>query len=161
MGDTLAHPETPVLQSDSRVCVERAERVVSAERKPGTDAFRQFDAYRETKILASEIAASRGLHEDIVFSDAMHVAVALRLEDEGLPYTKQNAAWMFARISPSEVRALLMFRRDHPADYRSLPKAGVLESLSAACREAASALSETLSPDRLNALFFGDAVGNA
>ena len=134
---------------------------MSAERKPGTGVDRQFDAYRETKLLASEIAKRQGLHEDIVFSDAMHVAVALRLEDEALPYTKQNAAWMFGHISPGEVRAVLMFRRDHPADYRGLPKAGLLEALSSACREAASALSETLSADKLNALFFADAVGNA
>jgi hypothetical protein len=134
---------------------------VSAERKPGTNAGRQFDTYRETKRLASEIAARQGLHEDIVFSDAMHVAVALRLDDEGLPYTRQNAAWMFERISPSEVREVLLFRRDRPADYHDLPKAGELETLSVASREAASALSETLSCERLNAMFFADAVGNA
>lgn len=134
---------------------------MSAERNPGGDSCRQFDAYRETKLLASEIATLQELHEDIVFSDAMHVAVALRLEDEDLPYTKQNAAWMFQRISPAEVRAVLMFRRDHPADYPGLPKAGLLETLSSTCREAASALSETLSADRLNALFFADAAGNA
>ena len=68
---------------------------------------------------------------------------------------------MFERISPSEVREVLLFRRDRPADYHDLPKAGELEALSGASREAASALSETLSRDRLNALFFADAVGNA
>jgi hypothetical protein len=124
-------------------------------------ACAEFDNYAEARAIAARIAARDGLDSDLVFSDALHVAVALALEDEGMAYTKANAAWMFERICPGEVREILIYRRDHPEDYASLPKAGALEKLTAAQVEAAGAVTKLLAADWLNAMFFSDNFGTA
>ena len=121
----------------------------------------ESDAYRDARMIAGEIADNEALDTDIVFSDAMHVAVALALEDADMPYTRANAAWMFDRIHPAEVREILLYRRDYPEQYAMLPKACALENLTTAQMEAASAITETLGADRLNAMFFCDTVGTA
>ena len=123
-------------------------------------AAAEIDAYHDARMIAAEIADSEELDTDLVFSDAMHVAVALALEEAELPYTKANAAWMFDRISPAEVREILVHRRDCPEDYAALPKAGALESLTTAQMQAASAVTHMLGTD-LNAMFFCDNVGTA
>jgi hypothetical protein len=120
-----------------------------------------FSEYREARKLASEIARHERLHEDVIFSDAMHVAVALALEDEGMSYTMPNVAWMFDRIRPEEVRDILLLRRNHPDDYRSLPMAGVTEGLSPMEIEAAAELAKKLKPEQLDAFFFSDRMGSA
>jgi hypothetical protein len=129
--------------------------------EPGASIFDEFFEYHEAKGLASEIAKRDHLHEDVVFSDAMHVAVALALEDEGMPYTMPNVAWMFDRVRPEEVRDILLLRRNHPDDYKSLPMAGATESLSTAEIEAAAELAKKLAPEQLNAFFFSDRAGSA
>jgi hypothetical protein len=120
-----------------------------------------FSEYREAKGLASEIARRDHLHEDVIFSDAMHVAVALALEDEGMSYTMPNVAWMFDRVRPEEVRDILLLRRNYPDDYKSLPMAGATESLSSAEIEAAAELANKLTPEQLDAFFFSDRTGSA
>ena len=125
------------------------------------DSCAEFDHYREAQDLAAEIADQAGLRQDIVFSDAMHVAAALALEDAGMAYTKPNVAWMFERICPGEVREILLYRRDHPDDYDALPMAGTMDRLTAAHIEAASTLEKTLAPDWLNAFFFSANIGRA
>ena len=77
----------------------------------------------------------------------MHVAATLALEDEGMSYTMPNVAWMFDRIRPEEVRDILLLRRNHPDDYKSLPMAGATESLSSAEIEAAASLRRSLPPN--------------
>lgn len=124
-------------------------------------ACAEFDNYSEARTIAAKIAAREGLDSDLVFSDALHVAVALALEDEGMPYTRSNAAWMFERICPGEVREILIYRRDYPEDYESLPKAGALETLTGAQVEAAGAVTKLLTADWLNAMFFCDNFGTA
>lgn len=126
-----------------------------------TEACAEFDAYRDARAIAAEIASLEGLDCELVFSDAMHVAVALALETEDMPYTRANAAWMFDRICPSEVREILMYRHDCPEDYEMLPKAGALENLTSAQVQAAGAVTKMLGTDRLNALFFCDSFGTA
>jgi hypothetical protein len=121
----------------------------------------ESDACHDARMIAAEIADNETLHTDLVFSDAMHVAVALALEDADMPYTKANAAWMFDRIHPAEVREILLYRRDYPEQYAMLPKAGALENLTTTQMESASAITETLGADRLNAMFFCDTVGTA
>ena len=76
------------------------------------------------KALAFAIAKRDRLHEDVIFSDAMHVAVALALGDEGMPYTMANVVWMFDRVRPEEVRDILLLRRIHPdgGDKRCAPR---------------------------------------
>ena len=127
--------------------------------KPQAGDCREFDSYREARSLAAEIAALCGLPQDLVFSDAMHVAVALALEDADMAYTKLNVAWMFDRIAPGEVREILRYRLDHPDDYATLPQAGTVDRLSAAHVEAAGMLEKT--PDWLNAFFFSHNIGRA
>jgi hypothetical protein len=83
--------------------------------------------YHEAKALASEIAKRDHLHEDGIFSDALHVAVALALGDEGMPYTMANVVWMFDRVRPEEVRDILLLRQNHRR--LNLPMAGRMESL--------------------------------
>ena len=122
--------------------------------------FDDFSEYHEARRLASEISERDRLHEDVVFSDAMHVAVALALEDEGMPYTMPNVAWMFDRIRPDEVRDVLLVRRNHPDDYRSLPMAGAAERLDPAEMEAAAELARKLTPQQLDAFFFSDRTGH-
>jgi len=119
----------------------------------------EFDHYREARALAAEIAAASGLQQDLVFSDAMHVAVALALEDAGIAYTGMNVAWMFERIAPGEVREVLRYRRDYPEDYDTLPRAGTIDRLTAAHVEAAGTLEKI--PEWLNAFFFGHNIGTA
>ena len=134
------------------------------QRKPGEPQAiisEAFSDYREARKLTSEIARHERLHEDVIFSDAMHVAVALALEDEGMSYTMPNVAWMFDRIRPGEVRDILLFRRNHPDDYRSLPMAGVTEGLSSMEIEAAAELAKKLKPEQLDAFFFSDRTGSA
>lgn len=124
-------------------------------------ASAEFDNYSEARAIAAKIAASDGLDSDLVFSDALHVAVALALEHEGMAYTKSNIAWMFERVCPGEVREILIFRRDCPEDYKSLPRAGTVENLTTAQVAVASAVSKTLAADWLNAMFFSDNFGTA
>ena len=123
--------------------------------------FEQFSEYREAKTLASEIAKRDCLHEDVIFSDAMHVAVTLALEGEAMSYTMPNVAWMFDRVHPVEVRDILLLRRNHPDDYKNLPMAGVTERLSSANIEVAAELAKKLTPEQLDALFFSDRTGSA
>ncbi len=125
------------------------------------DFCAEFEHYREAQSIASEIAVRAGLRDDLVFSDAMHVAVALALEDAGMVYTKPNVAWMFERICPGEVREILLYRRDHPEEYDALPMAGTVDRLTAAHVEAASALEKMLAPDWLNAFFYSGNMGKA
>ena len=129
--------------------------------KPQAIVIDTFSAYREARELASEIAECNCLHEDVIFSDAMHVAVALALKDEGMPYTKPNVAWMFDRVHPEEVRDILRLRQRHPDDYKSLPMAGAAEKLSSAEIEAAAELAKKLTPEQLDAFFFSDRTGRA
>jgi len=131
------------------------------DKKLDAQPCHEFDYYREARALAAEIAGQTGLNQDLVFSDAMHVAVALALEDAGMDYTSPNVAWMFERICPGEVREVLKYRRDHPDDYRVLPMAGKMDSLTAAHVEAAGALEKSLAPDWLNAIFFSGNLGRA
>ena len=126
-----------------------------------TVSFEEFSEYREAKTLASEIAERDRLHEDVIFSDAMHVAVALALEAEGMSYTMPNVGWMFDRVRPVEVRDILLLRRNHPEDYKNLPMAGVTEGLSSAEIDAAAELVTKLTPEQLDAFFFSDCMGNA
>jgi hypothetical protein len=126
-----------------------------------TDSCTEFDNYREAQSLAAEIADQAGLRQDIVLSDAMHVAVALALENANMAYTKPNVAWMFERICPGEVREILLYRRNHPDDYDALPTAGTMDRLTAAHIEAADALENALTPDWLNAFFFSASIGTA
>ena len=129
--------------------------------EPQAIIFSEFSAYREAKALSAEIARRDCLHEDVIFSDAMHVAVTLALEHEGMCYTMPNVAWMFDRIRPEEVRDILLLRRNHPEDYKSLPMAGATESLSSAEIEAAAGLANKLTPEQLDAFFFSDRSGTA
>jgi hypothetical protein len=129
--------------------------------EPKVILFEEFPEYHQAKVLAFNIGKRDGLHEDVVFSDAMHVAVAIALEDEKMPYTSSNVAWMFSRILPEEVRNLLLLRWNHPGDYRNLSMAGVMEGLSSAEIEAATDLANKLTLEQLDAFFFSDRVGNA
>ena len=129
--------------------------------EPQPSIFDEFSEYNEAKRLASEIGKRDNLHEDVIFSDAMHVAVTLALEDEGMSYTMPNVAWMFSRILPKEVRDILLLRRSYPDDYRSLPMAGATESLSSSEIEAAAELAKKLAPEQLDAFFFADRTGRA
>jgi hypothetical protein len=117
--------------------------------------------YREARAIAADIAQQDNKNSDVVFSDAMHVAVALALEGAGMPYTGPNTAWMFEQISPAEVREVLVFRRDHREDYGSLPKATIIESLNATQIKAANGLAMNLTRAELDAFFFGKASGTA
>jgi hypothetical protein len=129
--------------------------------EPRAGIFDEFSGYHAARGIASKIAKRDHLHEDVIFSDAMHVAVALALEDEGMSYTMPNVAWMFDRVGPEEVRDILLLRRNHPDDYKSLPMAGATESLSTAEIEAAADLAKKLAPEQLNAFFFSDRAGSA
>lgn len=129
--------------------------------KPQRSIFDGFSGYYEAKRLASEIGKRDNLHEDVILSDAMHVAVTLALEDEGIPYTMPNVAWMFRRVPPKEVRDILLLRRNYPDDYRSLPMAGATESLSSAEMDAATELAKKLAPEQLDAFFFSHRTGRA
>jgi hypothetical protein len=129
--------------------------------EPQPSIFDGFSEYSEAKRLASEIGKRDNLHEDVIFSDAMHVAVTLALEDEGMSYTMPNVAWMFSRILPEEVRDILLLRRSYPDDYKSLPMAGATESLSSSEIEAAAELAKKLAPEQLDAFFFCDRTGSA
>ena len=129
--------------------------------EPQAILFDEFPEYHEVKALSHEIAKRDHLHEDVIFSDAMHVAVALALEDEGMPYSLPNVAWMFDRVRPEEVRNVLLLRRNYPDDYKSLPMAGATEGLSSAENEAAAELAKKLTPEQLDAFFFSDRVGSA
>jgi len=129
--------------------------------KPRPIVFDSFSEYHEAKQLAAEIGKRDNLHEDVIFSDAMHVAVTLALEDRGITYTMPNVAWMFSRILPGEVRDILELRWNHPDDYKSLPMAGATESLSSAEMDAAAEVAKKLGPEQLDAFFFCDRTGNA
>ena len=135
------------------------ERRTTSKTQPSL--FDGFSEYYEAKRLASEIGKRDNLHEDIIFSDAMHVAVTLALEDEGISYTMPNVAWMFCRVLPKEVRDILLLRRNYPDYYKSLPMAGVTESLSSAEMDAAAELAKKLAPEQLDAFFFCDRTGSA
>jgi hypothetical protein len=133
------------------------------EKKSGPQAIvsDSFSEYCEAREHAAAIAKCDRLHEDVVFSDAMHVAVALALKDDGMPYTMPNVAWMFDRVRPEEVRDILLLRRHHPDDYKNLPMAGAMERLSSAEIEAAAELAKELTPEQLDAFFFSDRMGTA
>ena len=135
--------------------------VPGGSQEPRADLCPEFEYYREAQRLAAEIADQAGLRQDLVFSDAMHVAVALALEDADMAYTKPNVAWMFERICPGEVREVLLYRRAHPDDYDALPMAGTMDKLTAAHVEAAGALEKMLAPDWLNAFFYSSNMGKA
>ena len=120
-----------------------------------------FSEYREARALAAEIAKRDELHEDVIFSDAMHVAAALALDKERMPYTMPNVAWMLDRVHPEEVRHVLLLRRQHPEAYKSLPKAGATECLSTEEIEGATELAKKLTPELLNAFFFSHRTGSA
>ena len=130
-------------------------------REPRVILFDEFPEYHQAKVLAFDIGKRDGLHEDVIFSDAMHVAVTIALEDEKMPYTLPNVAWMFDRIRPDEVRNVLLLRWNHPDDYRNLSMAGRTERLSSAEIEAAATLAKKLTLEQLDAFFFSDRVGNA
>jgi hypothetical protein len=115
--------------------------------KSQLNVFDAFSEYHEAKRLASEIGKRDNLHEDVVFSDAMHVAVTLALEHEGISYTMPNVAWMFRRVLPKDVRDILLLRRNYPDDYKILPMAGVTEGLSSAEIDAATELAKKLTPN--------------
>lgn len=117
--------------------------------------------FEEAKTLASQIARRERLHEDVVFADAMHVAVALALSDQELEYTKRNVAWMFDRITPDEVREILALRWQSPDDYEFLPMANKTDGMSEAEVHSASGLAKTLTREQLDALFFSDDIGRA
>jgi hypothetical protein len=134
---------------------------LSEQRKSSAIVFEEFSEYREAKELAAEIARRDLLHEDVIFSDAMHVAATLALEEEGMSYTMPNVAWMFDRIRPEEVRDILLLRRNHPDDYKSLPMAGATERLSSGEIEAATELAKKLVPEHMDALFFSGRTGSA
>jgi len=131
--------------------------------KPGAEtvALGELFNYRQARALAAEIAALEDQDPNLVFSDAMHVAVALALEDAGMANTRLNIAWMFERICPGEVREILRFRLEHPEDYMVLPMAGATEDMSPAEIAAASTLAENLTPAQLDAFFFSDNTGHA
>lgn len=145
----------PILSGEIRLGERRDKS------KPQRSILNGFSEYHEAKRLASEIGKRDNLHEDIIFSDAMHVAVALALEDEGISYTMPNVAWMFRRVLPKEVRDILLLRRNYPDDYKILPMAGATESLSSAEMDAASELAKKLPPEQLDAFFFYDRTGRA
>lgn len=117
--------------------------------------------HRDARTIAREIAIRERLHEDLVFADAMHVAVALALETEDIPYTKPNVAWMFDRILPDEVREILALRWNYPDDYDLLPMAGVTERLTEAEMAAANELAKKLTREQIDAFFFSDQVGRS
>ena len=129
--------------------------------KPQPINLDAFSEYREARGLAIDIAGRDRLHEDVVFSDAMHVAAALALEKQGMSYTMPNVALMLDRIHPKEVRDILLLRRNHPEAYKSLPMARAMEWLTPAEIEAATGLAKKLTPAQLNAFFFSDRTGNA
>lgn len=136
-----------------------------SEHKPTGDAqaiaVDDMSEYRDAKALAGEIARRERLHEDVVFADAMHVAVALALETEDIPYSKANVAWMFDRILPEEVREILALRWNYPDDYDLLPMASSTEGLSAVEIATASDLAKKLTREEIDAFFFSDQVGRA
>ena len=121
----------------------------------------EYFNYREARGVAAVVAQREGVNPDLIFSDAMHVAVALALEGAGMPYTGPNAAWMFERITPAEIREILMFRRDHSDEYGFLPRAGIIETLNATQLEAARVAATTLTRVELDAFFFGGSSGTA
>lgn len=146
-----------------RLGVEMRWDVSTKAGKPGSPRgeSREFLQYGEAKAIAAVIAQREGVDSEVIFSDAMHVAVALALENAGMPYTGPNAAWMFEHVTPAEVREVLAFRRDHSRDYEFLPKARIIESLSASQREAANTVATSLTRAELDAFFFGKSWGTA
>ncbi len=130
-------------------------------RYPQLSNLDEFAEYHEARRLASEIGKRDALHEDVVFSDAMHVAVTLALEDVGIIYTMPNVAWMFRFVPPKEVRDILLLRLKYPDDYKCLPKACAIDSLSSAEMAAATELAKKLAPEQLDAFFFCDRTGTA
>ncbi len=117
--------------------------------------------YEEAQALSRLIARRERTHEDLIFADAMNVAVAMALETEDRPYTKANAAWMFDRIYPEEVREVLELRWQDPEDYALLPMALQTEHLGAAEVEVARELAQKLTREELDAFFFSDQVGRS
>lgn len=120
-----------------------------------------LSGYDDAKAIALEIAKRESLHEDLVFADAMHVAVALALETDDIPYSKANAAWMLHRIFPEEVHEILAIRLRFPGEYEQLPMAGQTERLNAAEVETATELAKTLTHAELDAFFLSDQVGRS
>lgn len=120
-----------------------------------------FGLYREARVIAAQIGERDGLHQDLIFSDAMHVAAALAMDKAGIAYSKLNAAQMLDRLHPAEVRLVLQFRLDDPDAYKKLPMACVTESLTPAAMRAANSLAEKMTSAQLDALFFGDVAGRA
>ncbi|QIG48018.1 hypothetical protein G5V57_09970 [Nordella sp. HKS 07] len=123
--------------------------------------FDGFTEYHEARQFAAEIGKRDNLHEDVIFSDAMHVAATLALEERGMSYTMPNVAWMYRRVPPKEVRDILELRWNHPDDYKCLPMAGTTERLSSAEMDAAAELAKKLAPEQLDALLFCDPAGSA
>jgi hypothetical protein len=124
-------------------------------------ALLEFAEYGEARALASRIAGREERHQDAVFSEAMHVAAVLALEEAELPYTRPNIAWMFERIQPSEVLAILQLRLERPDEYADLPMAHATDAMTVEAVEAAMALANGLTQEELDAFFFSDAVGTA
>src|SRR5436305_10216496 len=100
-------------------------------------ARKEFAEYGEARALAAVIADRERQPQDVVFSDAMHVTAAIGLEAAGRPYTRPNIAWMFDRIYPSEVLAVLRLRLAWPDEYADLPKAHGTDAISPRALEAA------------------------
>jgi len=124
-------------------------------------ALMEFAEYGEARVLAAQIADREEQHQDVVFSDAMHVTAAVALDAAGLPYTRPNIGWMFERIYPSEVLAILRLRLDRPDEYADLPMAHTTDAMSLHALELAGALANNITQEELNAFFFSDMVGNA
>ena len=130
------------------------------QRTRSTD-LNEFEHYSEARAIAAQIAERDGLNQDLIFSDAMHVAAALAMDKAGVAYSKRNAAQMFEQLRPAELRLVLQFRLDDPDAYKKLPMAGVTESLTPTEVRAASSLADKLTPAQLDALFFGEVAGRA
>lgn len=137
----------------------RVNRDRREQSSPG--AGQAFLDYREARATAALIAERDSQNPDVVFSDAMHVAVALALEDAGIAYTGANVSRMFDRISPAEVRVVLWYRRHHAEEYMSLPMAGTMNGLDANQIALATAVANNFTSDQLHAFFFGEISGTA
>jgi hypothetical protein len=124
-------------------------------------ALTEFAEYGEARTLAAMIAGREKRHQDVVFSDAMHVAAAIALEAAGRPYSRPNIAWMFERVYPSEVLAVLRLRLARPDEYAGLPMAHATDAMSPGALATAAVLTETLTREELDAFFFSRVAGNA
>ena len=77
--------------------------------KPQPSIFSGFSEYREAKRLASEIGKRDNLHEDVIFSDTMHMAV---------PPSKEVRDILLS--SPARISGAVRFRPLEPIEGREL-----------------------------------------